>query len=165
VQALFEVGGQAEIDRLLRADDIGTSERLIDVLSSSPTSAVDAYGVAQLPDGARSADGDIGAITWFQALAPSVGTQAAIEALVGYDDDAFVMVEGVDRRCGRFQLIFDTPQDAQSFAEVGREVISEADSSALQQVSTEVEWEICSPIGDPSEQRLGTIMPLVVAHE
>lgn len=165
VQVIVEVGGQKEIDRLLRADDIGTSERLIDVLSESPTSTVDAFGTVELPPDRDVAHGDIGAVTWFQALAPRVGTEQALDALVGYDDDAFVIIEGVDVTCGRFHLAFDSREDAVSFADTAREVAAGVAGSSVEQVSAAVDWEMCSPMGDPFAQRFGTIMPLVVAHE
>jgi hypothetical protein len=111
VQAIVEVDGVDEINRLLLADDVGTSERLVDVLSRDDTSSVAAFTKVTLPEGADFADGDFGAVTSFRALAPLVGTDRALRAVLGYDDDVFVIIERGSQRCGRFTVLFDTDAD------------------------------------------------------
>ena len=162
VQAIVEVDGVDEINRLLLADDVGTSERLIDVLSRDDTSSVDAFTKVTLPEGTDFADGDLGAVTWFRALAPLVGTERALGAVLGYDDDAFVMIDRGSRRCGRFTVLFDTDSDAAEFVEI---IAVVAESATMQVVESSVEFDLCGPIGDPRNQLLGTLMPLVVANE
>jgi len=162
VQAIVEVDGVDEINRLLLADEVGTSERLVDVLSPDDASSVDAFTRLTLPDGADFADGDLGAVTWFRALAPMVGTGRALDAVLGYDDDAFVIVKRGSQRCGRFIVLFDSGADATEFVEILSLV---AEPGSLQTVGSSVEFDLCEPIGDSTNQLLGTLMPLVVANE
>lgn len=165
VQAIIEAGGQKEIDRLLRSKSAGTSERLLDVLTDTPASSLDANEVIRLPENATSSDGDIGAVIWFQALAPQVGSGDAFDALVGYDDDAFVIFEHPDGRCGRFVLTFDSADDASEFSQIVGMVRSFVEPERISSGDLMVELTLCDPIGRPIDQRFGTIMPLVVANE
>lgn len=170
VNAIVAREGQVGIDRLLRSKDVGTSERLIDVLTDSPRPSVGAYDVITLPEDVEFIDGDIGATIWFRALAPSIGSANAFDALVGYDDDAFVMMDRGDERCGRFVLSFDTPVDTVEFADLAGEVMAGTSMNGLTVAENDsaeraVEFELCSPIGSPEDQRLGTILPLIVANE
>lgn len=165
VQALVEAGGQKEIDRLLRAKTVGTSELIFDVLTESPTSTFDAGDLIKLPESATGPAGDIGAIVWFQALAPQIGTAEAFDALIGYDDDAFVMFDGDGGRCARFLLTFDTELDAEEFLRLVSKMQSLDSFGIVEGTPQAVELSACTPMGDPNDQRFGTIMPLVVANE
>lgn len=158
VESLVEREGVAELNRLLRSDDAGTTERLIDVLGNTNTSTTPAADA--LDRGAT--DGDLGALTWFRALAPTIGTGAALDALVGYDDDVFLIDTTTDTPCGVFAVTFDSASDAQEFAEH----VDVLDSNTSVDVDAElVSMEICTPIGDPRDQRFGTIAPIVVLNE
>ncbi len=164
VEAIVASEGQSAVDELLRAKDAGTTERLIDVYATSDRSAVDAMEVMGLPPGAVGADGDMGALTWFQALAPIVGTERAFDALIGYDDDAFAMYESDGMACVRFEMYFDADGETTEFVEV----LTEAGIPAEQRETPSGEaarMDLCEAIGDPADQRYGTIMPLVVANE
>ena len=165
VQAIVESGGQDEIDRLLRSKTPGSSERLIDVLSPSPFSEADASGLMRLPGGVEAVDGDLGAVVWFQALAPQIGTRAAIDSLVGYDDDAFVMFDEGNQRCARFLVTFDSADDAEQFATQVEPVTASAQGELRTVSPKSIEMTTCAPLGNPDDQRFGTIMPLVVANE
>ena len=165
VQAIIEDQGQEEIDRLLRSKTAGTSERIFDVLSESPTSSVDAAELISLPKDVAQPDGDVGVVVWFQALAPQIGTSAALDALIGYDDDAFVVFDDGDERCARFLLAFDSGDDAEEFATWVMPVAVRAGAEVDTASTDSVEITTCSPIGSPNDQRFGTIMPLVVANE
>jgi len=163
VNVLVEIGGIDALNTLLRAKDVGTTERLIDPLATTDRSIANALTDAHFPDG-RSSVGDLGALTWFQALAPVVGTEAAFDALIGYDDDAFsTFVTDDGTPCGYFALFFDTGPDTREFADIV-EQLSVTDVS-FGTNDLDVEFMICDPIGDPELQRLGAILPLVVAND
>ncbi len=161
VETIIETGGIEALNALLRAKDVGTSERLIDPLGASERSAVDAGSEMRLPRGATQAVGDLGALTWFQAIAPQVGTERALDAIVGYDDDAFATFDRAGRTCARFNVAFDDVMEAEQFADVMADLTVESFDIR----GTSVEVDICDPIGDPAQQRLGTIIPLVVGSE
>jgi hypothetical protein len=80
-QTIVATEGTPALNRLLLADDVGTTERFLDVIEASPRSRIDAIALLPLPPGAEFADGDLGALAWFQALAPLVGTEAAFDWL------------------------------------------------------------------------------------
>ena len=160
VEAIVEAEGVEAVNELLRSKDAGTTERLIDPFRASDRSAVDAHADMWLPAGAIGADGDLGALVWFQVLAPAVGTDEAFDALIGYDDDAFAIFDLDGRTCGRFSLFFDDASEATEFGEIVDELhMSEAVTD------TNVQLDICDPIGDPALQRFGTILPLIVSNE
>ena len=165
VEAIVASEGQGAVDELLRAKDAGTTERLIDVYATSDRSAVDAMDVMGLPPGAVGADGDMGALTWFQALAPIVGTERAFDALIGYDDDAFAMYLNDDEMaCVRFEMYFDADGETVEFVEV----LNEAGIPVEQRETPSgqaARMDLCDAIGDSADQRFGTIMPLVVVNE
>lgn len=170
VEVIVEREGRVGIDRILRSKDVGTSERLLDVLTDSPRPSVAAFDVLTLPEDVDFVDGDIGAVTWFRSLAPIIGTEKAFDALVGYDDDAFVMLDRGADRCGRFVVSFNEPEDAEEFAMLAGDAMPTSTMNGLfvdeaDDEERAVEFEICSPIGSPQSQRLGTILPLVVANE
>lgn len=164
VQAIVAADGAEAIDRLLTAKDVGTTERLLDVFGTSDRSSVDAFGTMALPAGAEAADGDLGALVLFQALAPVVGTEGAFDALIGYDDDAFAMFASDGESCVRFAVYFDSDGEAIQFVDILQrssipvELIAGVAGPAAQ-------MDLCTPIGDPADQRYGTILPLIVANE
>lgn len=161
VQTLVETGGQREIDRLLRSEDAGTSERLVDALTPSPTT--DRF--IEPPDDIDHPDGDVGAVTWFQAIAPTIGTRAALDALIGFDGDAFAMRNGDDIGCAWFGVSFDSAGDADEFSDAVRSLPAIEQDDVRSPEPAIVEIDVCVPLGNPNDQRFGTIMPLVVAQE
>ncbi len=165
VQALIEAGGQDEIDRLLRTKTAGTSELVFDVLSDSPTSMFDARELIELPEGRSEPDGDIGVVVWFQALVPHLGTADTLDALIGYDDDAFVMYDSDDGRCANVLLTFDSPADTGEFVRLVAPIRAIDGLEIAAGTNRGAEFSVCTPIGDPNDQRFGTIMPIVVANE
>ena len=160
VEAIVEAEGVEAVNELLRSKDAGTTERLIDPFNTSDRSSVDAFFGMRLPAGELEPDGDLGALVWFQVLAPAVGTDAAFDALIGYDDDAFAIFEADGRTCARFSLFFDDASEATEFALV----LDELHDNRLHS-DTNVEVDICDPISDPALQRFGTILPLIVSNE
>lgn len=161
VQTLVETGGQRKIDQLLRSENAGTSERLVDALTSSPTTE----RFIEPPDEVEHADGDVGAVTWFQAIAPTVGTRAALDAMIGFDGDVFAMRDRGDSRCAWFGVSFDSAEDADEFIDAVRSLPAIESGDVRSSEPAIVEIDACVPLGDPNEQRFGTIMPLVVAQE
>jgi hypothetical protein len=94
-----------------------------------------------------------------------VGTEAAFDALIGYDDDAFSIFEAGDSICARFGVYFDEEAEAREFAEIARfrgGLPAEHSSSTS---NTAVQIDVCDPIGDPQNQRFATIFPLIVVNE
>ncbi len=162
VLSIIETDGVDELNRLLRSSDVGSTERFVDLLGSSSQQSVDAFVEFDPPDGRSEADGDLGALAWFAVLAPVVGSDGAFDALVGYDDDAFAIYEGDSGAvCGRFELFFDTAGEAIEFALLAARAGIEQTVRAEQRVSA----DICEQIGEPENQRLATLFPLVIANE
>ena len=163
VETIIAIDGEAELNRLLTAEDVGSSERFVDVLGASNESSVDALSEIELPESRSEADGDLGAMTWFAALAPQAGTDLAFDALIGYDDDAFATFEShAGVTCGRFELFFDTGADAVEFGEVATVAGLDGDVDSDRR---SVMINICEPVGDPDDQRFSVLFPLVVVNE
>lgn len=162
VEAIIEAEGVEAINALLRAKKVGTTERLVDVLGNDERSSVDAIADMTLPDGAEEAVGDLGALTWFHTLGPILGTENTFEALIGYDDDAFAVYESNGQSCARFSVFFESGAEAAAFVDA----LNAANvGGQLALAGNEATLDACEPIGDPADQRFGTIMPLVVAHQ
>lgn len=162
VHTIIETEGEEALNELLRSADVGTTERFVDVLGESNYATADTLMDFDVPDGRGRSDGDLGAVTWFAALAPAVGTEAAFDALVGYDADAFAIYEGAaGAACGRFQIFFDSGTDAQEFAQIA----SDANFDAEFDDADSVAIDVCSPVGDPQAQNNAVVFPLVVANE
>ncbi len=160
VYTLVETDGVAELDRLLQSSSIGSSERLVDPLSPQVTPQVN--GFVRFRDHAQDlarADGDIGALHWFRALAPLIGTADALTAIQGYDDDAFGVYDDGESTCATFIIWFDTVDDAVEFIElVGPTALTVSATTE----DTAVRAETCEAIGDPAMQRFATMLPIVV---
>lgn len=163
VETIIATDGIDALEALMRADDIGTTERFIDPLGASETSSVDAYSEIDLPDSVNYADGDLGALGWFAALAPSVGTESAFDALIGYDDDAFaIYIDDQGVTCGRFEVFFDDDEEAGEFNEIAVGLLGDGVGDVE---GSRVTFDLCSPVGDPDDQTPSTVFPLVVANE
>ncbi len=162
VESIVATQGVEKVNELLRAKNLGTTDRLVDVLGDQQFSTFDAIEDMTVPESSDGAVGDLGALTWFQALAPIVGTEAAFDALIGYDDDAFAIVDVSGRTCARFSIFFETESEGAEFIGVLDEASVKGDHSL---VNNEAMLDLCEPIGNPADQRFGTIMPLIVAHE
>ena len=161
VETIIATEGIDAFNELLRSKDVGTTERLTDPLSGDRQSAANADELIRLPAGADASVGDLGSITWFQALAPLVGTDAALSAIVGYDDDTFATYDDDGTTCARFLVLFDDEVEAAEFAAV----VARLSAVGVAMDRTGVEVDICDPVGDPEDQRFGTILPLIVGGE
>ena len=115
-----------------------------------------------LPDDDLYVAGDLGAVTWFAALAPLAGTDVALPAIIGYDDDAFATYVGPEgETCGYFSIFFDDASEAEEFESV---LVGLLDFPNVVIDGEQVALTICEPIGDPYDQRFGTMFPLLVAN-
>ena len=164
VEAIVAADGQEALNELLASEDIGSTERLLDVFGTSNHSGVDALEIMTLPAGVQRPDGDIGVLTWFQTLAPVIGTELTFDALEGYDDDAFAMFRADGEACVRFELHFDTSEDAVEFVQildVAGIPVEQMDNPGLDAARL----DLCDAIGDPGDQRFGTLIPLVAVNE
>ena len=162
VLTIIETEGEQGLNELLRSAEVGTTERFVDVLGDSNYATADTLREFNLPEGRGRADGDLGAVTWFAALAPAVGTEAAFDALVGYDADAFAIYDGTSGgTCGRFQVFFDSTAEAEEFARIA----TVANFAAAFDGADSVTIDTCSPVGDPQAQNNAVVFPLVVANE
>ena len=162
VESIIATDGVDGLNTLLRSKDVGTTERLTDPLGADRRSTDDASTRIRLPVGVDASVGDLGSITWFQALAPVVGTGPALDAVIGYDDDTFAIFDADGETCARFMVLFDSEGDAAEFAAI---VGSLSGVSSLAVELDGVQVDICDPIGDPQDQRFGTILPLIVSAE
>lgn len=163
VLSIIETDGIDELNRLLRSPDVGSTERFVDLLGSSDRQSIDALAEFDPPAGRTEADGDLGALTWFAVLAPAVGTDGAFDALVGYDDDAFAIYEDADGTvCGRFDVFFDSVDEAAEFATL----LDRAGlNNTVDESQSRVSSTVCEPVGNPDDQRIAVVFPLVVANE
>lgn len=163
VEAIIATDGIEALEQMMRARDVGTTERFIDLLGASETSSVDAFAELELPESADFVDGDLGAVAWFAALAPSAGTDQAFDALVGYDDDAFVIYANEQgETCGRFGVFFDTADDAAEFLDIA---VGSLGVQVGEVDGRQVVLDVCAPLGDPNEQMPRTLFPLIVVNE
>ncbi len=163
VMSIIETDGEEELNRLLRSPEVGSTERFIDLLGDSDSQQVNALVEFDPPKGRDEADGDLGALAWFATLAPIVGTDGAFDALIGYDDDAFAIYENADGSvCGRFEVFFDDADEAAEFVAIAGEagIVGAADAQRRSVTS-----DICEQIGDPADQRIAVVFPLIVANE
>lgn len=164
IESIIAESGPAELDRLLRSKSLGSDERLVDPLSSTPTpnSDTEAESLMVDPDGNQWFDGWIGAFGWYHALAPSVGAERALTAVRGFDDDVFVTFERDGQVCARFDVWFDSVNDANEFVGAVREWgvtvggVNDSLSSAR--------FDLCEPVGDPAQQTDDLMTPLMVNH-
>jgi len=159
VYTLLDTEGPDELDRLLRSSFIGSSERLVDPLSPQVDPQTNGFLLfGDYVDG--YSDGDIGALNWFRALAPVVGAETAFTAILGYDDDSFGVFEDGGETCAVFVTWFDTELDASEFHEIARSVGFDTE---LGEDDHAVTAETCAPIGDPTDQRFATLLPIVLS--
>ncbi len=162
VETIVATEGTEELDRLLRAKEIGTTERFIDPLGNSNLSMVDAGSLIDTPQDLL-ADGDLGVATWFAALSTLAGPDVALDALIGYDDDAFVVyTNDAGETCGFFAIFFDDETEAIEFDDVAVGLLN---IPGVEVAGTQVTIDICSPIGNPADQHIGIFYPLVVLNE
>lgn len=138
---------------------LGSSERLVDPLGSSPDST-HSHRTFDNPLQGRRIHGDLGPVVWFQALAPHIGVEQALTAVRGYDNDAFFAYEddGSGATCVRYQLWFDNPGDTAEFRAAIRSLGAAPPSS---DDSESVLFDQCTPLGDPSMQSTATLTPLI----
>ena len=163
VLSIIETDGVEELNRLLRSPDVGSTERFVDLLGESDDQGVNALREFDLPEGREQADGDLGALAWFATLAPTIGTDGAFDALVGYDDDAFAIFENASgTTCARFQVFFD---DAAEAAEFNSLVGGVGIAGSVDAVDSSVTAELCESIGNPDDQRSAVVFPLILANE
>lgn len=164
VLTIIETEGEEAFNELLRSRDVGTTERFIDVLGGSNWSSSNVLAEFEPPPGRGRSDGDLGALAWFATLAPSVGTERAFDAMIGYDDDAFAIYddEGSGQTCGRFQLFFDDSIEAQEFFDVATSggVIGDLDLAG-----SSFSADICEPVGDAFDQNNAVMFPVILSNE
>ena len=163
VLSIIETDGVEELNRLLRSPDVGSTERFVDLLGASDVQSVDASAEFEPPPGRQESDGDLGALGWFAALAPTLGTEGAFDALVGYDDDAFAIYENeAGVVCGRFQVFFDDASEAVEFNSLAGDI---GIAGSVDAGDSSVTADVCDPVGDAEEQRSAVVFPLIVANE
>ncbi len=162
VLTIIETEGEDALNQMLRSSEVGTTERFVDVLGDSNYATTDTLNEFVTPEGRGRSDGDLGALTWFAALAPAVGTEAAFDALVGYDADAFAIYDDESgRSCGRFQIFFDDGNEAEEFARIAAEASFETELWAANSVMIDT----CRVVGDPQAQNNAVLFPLIAANE
>jgi hypothetical protein len=157
VNTLLDDNGPSLDDVL--SGPLGSSERLVDPLTTSPDSAHD-HRTFDNPVQGRRIHGDLGPVVWFQALAPHVGVEKALTAVRGYDNDAFFAYEddGSGATCVRYQLWFDDAADATEFSAAIQTLGAAASSDRS---SESIVFDQCTPLGDPSAQSTATLTPLI----
>lgn len=161
VESVLADGGYDALNRLLRLKSLGSDERLLDPLSPSSVPKFDAESLIVDPDGNQWFDGWLGAFAWYHAIAPGAGAETALTAIQGYDNDVYVVFERDDQVCARFDIWFDTGNDAQQFSDaiagwsVDLKII-------INPSRTTVRLDVCEPVGDPADQVSELLTPLVV---
>lgn len=160
VSSVVADGGYEALNRMLRLKSLGSDERLLDPMSPSGVPKFDAEFEMVDPDGNEWFDGWIGAFGWYHAIAPSAGAETALQAIQGYDNDVFVAFERDGQVCARFDVWFDTRNDAAEFTQaiVGWGVVS----NIINPNRTTVRLDLCEPVGDPAAQVGELLTPLVV---
>ena len=157
VELIMANEGVDALDELMRRPSLGSSERLVDPLSSTPSSTVSFDRRVAKPDGTVGNDGNLGPVVWFQALAPLVGTDEALDAVVGFDADGFVAYAGPGTStCVRFVLWFNESSDAGEFVDTAVSI-----GLAAQHVGEEVTIDQCDAVGDPTRQSSDVLVPLM----
>ncbi len=165
VESLIQRDGQQSVDDLLRSTDPGTSERMIDVLGGSPTSVYNGrFGFGEYVESSHDGvDGDVGAINLFRAFAPLMSTEEALDAILGYDNDAFVVTADESGVCATLLVWFDSPEHTAEFIGVASAHGISARRANGSSEDGPARLDLCEPIGDPADQRFGTLAPVVMA--
>jgi hypothetical protein len=161
VEAIVDEGGPEALDRMLRNGHVGSAERLVDPFGPSMYPSLHAQQqMASLAAQGFSPARSIGALNWYRALAPRLGTEGALAAVIGYDDDAYRIVETDGANCVEFVLLFDNADEGAEFLELVAGVGLAARYSDPTEARPPILMEVCEPIGSPDDQRHGTVSPL-----
>ncbi len=160
---ILERWGSAELDdRLARGAD--STEFLLDPFAPTGTDDFDTDG---LPTSARTYDGwgSFGPVTWFQILVPTVGTETALDAVLGYGWDEYQRLELDGDACSEVTYWTDTPADRAEFLAALDAVADRygtLDGIIEGDDGRSLRFDVCGPITDPAAQGPDSIEPLVV---
>ncbi len=162
VQAILWQWGEAELDDQLRRG-VPSTELLLDPLAPLDTSRFDADG---LPERDLDVDywGSLGPVTWYQVLAPTIGPDAALDAVLGYGWDEYQRFEQDGEACLDVAFWADTTADRReliaafdgvrdTYPGIGP-IVEGADELSFQ-------FDVCGPITDPAAQGPLLLEPLV----
>ena len=160
--------GQAGLDDTLREQTLDSDDVFVDILGETIQATVDASQLINLPESVEEPDGRVGAIGWFVTLAPLVGAEQAFDAIIGYDDDAWVIFDNPNvrrtsplRTCIRSDIFFDTPAEAAQFADIVASLQAEL---TLDEQRRSVTLDVCDELRDADLQTAAVMIPIIAAN-
>ncbi len=166
VELIVARRGEDYLNRVL-IGGLGSTELLIDPLSSSPKPRPSSKRLAIEPEGAVVlAWGTLGPVLLYQLLAPSVGPEVALNAVAGYDIDGFVVYSLNSKVCVDTVIWTDLHADSEElqvlFDGLGVEATT-ANRGVPQAVS--VGFTVCEgePLTSPSQQNIELLYPVSIS--
>ncbi|MEZ5342233.1 MAG: hypothetical protein R2706_12520 [Acidimicrobiales bacterium] len=170
VEIIRETGGQAALDSVLRTGP-GSSEFLIDPLGAAlrPSNAKHSAPLPDVYDDDSEVWADaLGAVDLYNVLVPTIGVEAALDAVIGYDDDRYTTFARNGAACVSVVIWADTAGDAEEL--LAALVQSGATDPAIGEfgkpASPGVGFITCedNPTSVPSAQTAEQIAPLAVLN-
>lgn len=163
VEHIVATGGQQALDELMR-NGAGSSEMLIDPLSSSPVPAEAKKRLVSDPEeGEVLGGGTLGPVLLYQLLAPKIGVRSALEAVEGYDTDDYIVYERSLITCMDVVVWTDSSEDSDELIAALDQVGVPA-TAAMRGVpaAESVLFKPCDdrPITSAEEQDLDLLAPL-----
>ena len=165
---IVEVHGTEVLNEMMRLREHGSTDLFVDVLGDFSQS-VNAVSEADLPTTEEPVEEGFGAFGWFLALAPHVGTADAFDAIIGYDNDAFIVQANSEvqrtsplRTCIRSEVFFDSAGDASEFAAIVSQLPFQAEVHEDRQ---SVRVDLCEQLSLVADQTASPVMALIVANE
>ncbi len=162
--------GVEALNAMLRLGPHGSTDQFVDVLGEFGQT-VDAVSEADLPDADHRPLDGLGAYGWFMALAPHLGSADAFDAIVGYEADAFVILNNPNvqrtsplRTCLHAEMFFDSVAEADEFADIVTRLETQV-TADVRSESQSVRFDICERLGQPLTQPASVTLPLILAHE
>ena len=161
--------GQAGLDNALGDPTLNSDDVFVDILGENVEPSVDASELINLPESVDEPHGRVGAIGWFVTLAPLVGADQAFDAVIGYDDDAWVIYDNPNvrrtsplRTCIRSDIFFDTPDDAAEFANI---VDLPQVELAIDEQRRSVTLDVCDELRDADLQTPAVMIPIIASNQ
>ncbi len=170
VELIYYRGGQSAMDRLLK-NGPGSSEYLIDPLGSTlePVGGKRLVATPENADeGSASWSDSLGAVDLYNMLTPLIGAEAAIDAVMGYDDDRYLPYQRDGENCVAMVVWTDTTVDAEELRlALVASGAADVDTGTFGKPSGPgVTFTACdsTPVNDPATQSANQLGPLVVLN-
>lgn len=160
--------GTEVLNEMLRLREHGSTDLFVDVLGDFQQTH-NAVAEANLPVSDRPPLDGFGAFGWFITLAPHLGTADAFDAVIGYDNDAFIVLDNPNvqrtspmRTCIHSEVFFDSADHATEFAALVTPLGFETEVRPDQ---PSVRADLCHQLSEVAEQSPSPVVPLIVANE